>query len=170
MTLTIRKEHPGDHQAIHDVTAAAFADAPHTDHNEQHIVAALRAAGALSVSLVAEDAGTLVGHVALSPVSISDGAQHWYGLGPVSVVPDYQGKGIGTALMDAAIQALHNLNASGCVLLGEPDFYQRFGFIPCADLVLAGVPPEYFMCLHLRDAMPAGEVTYHAAFAVGSGG
>ncbi len=80
MEICIRNETPNDAAAIEAVTAAAFLEAPHTSHTEQFIVAALRAAGALSVSLVAEAEGAVVGHVAVSPVTISDGAIGWYGL------------------------------------------------------------------------------------------
>lgn len=164
--LIIRSEVPKDSSAIEAVTAAAFLDAPHTDHNEQHIVAALRNAGALTVSLVAEIDGALVGHVAVSPVSISDGADNWFGLGPISVHPDRQAQGIGSRLMREALRQLTERAASGCVVLGEPSYYQRFGFKNVLDLVLPDVPPEYFMALAFGSAMPRGTVTYHQAFGI----
>lgn len=164
MSIQIRREQTGDVQDIHGVTAAAFLEAPHTDHTEQFIVKALRAAGALSVSLVAEDDGNIVGHVALSPVIISDGAEHWYGLGPISVLPSEQGRGVGSKLMNAAIHELNKLNAGGCVLLGDPAYYHRFGFKPVVGLVLPDVPAEYFQALVLQGTAPQGSVTYHEAF------
>lgn len=164
MSINIRCEQSGDTQEIHDITAAAFGDAPHTDHTEQFIVQALRDAGALTISLVAEESGQLVGHVALSPVSISDGSPDWYGLGPISVKPSEQGRGIGSQLMHAAIAQLKTIQANGCVLLGEPGYYHRFGFKTMDGLVLAGVPPEYFQALILNGACPQGTVTYHEAF------
>lgn len=164
MNICIRKEQAGDIQDIHDVTVAAFLNAPHTDHTEQFIVKALRDSRALSISLVAEDGDELIGHVALSPVTISDGAKNWYGLGPISILPAYQGKGIGSKLMNAAIQELKDIGAKGCVLLGEPDFYQRFGFKAEEGLVLPGVPPEYFQALEFQSDMPQGSVTYHESF------
>lgn len=100
--MQIRNETQEDVFAIEAVTTAAFLNAPHTSHTEQFIVAALRAAGALSVSLVAEAEGAIVGHVAVSPVTISDGTPDWYGLGPISVLPAWQGQGVGSALMRAA--------------------------------------------------------------------
>jgi putative acetyltransferase len=160
----IRFEASSDVAAIHAVTAAAFLHAPHTSHTEQFIVDALRAAGALALSLVADAHGDVVGHVAVSPVSISDGADGWYGLGPISVRPEFQRQGIGSALMRAAIQQLREQRAAGCVLLGEPAFYATFGFTPRAGLVLPGVPPEYFLALPFGAAVPQGVVTYHAAF------
>jgi len=85
MSVRIRKEAPYDIAAIEAVTIAAFLNAVHTDHTEQFIVSALRNSGRLSVSLVADDRDTVIGHVALSPIVVSDGAAHWYGLGPLSV-------------------------------------------------------------------------------------
>ncbi|QQX80577.1 N-acetyltransferase [Shewanella sp. KX20019] len=164
MSINIRLEKPCDITTIHQVTAAAFLDAPHTDHTEQFIVDALRHSGALSVSIVAEDSSKIVGHVALSPVTISNGTTDWYGLGPISVNPTEQGRGIGSKLMHAALRELKNLNANGCVLLGDPKFYRQFGFEPLDGLVLADVPAEYFQAVLLQGARPAGAVTYHESF------
>ncbi|MFV7783442.1 GNAT family N-acetyltransferase [Shewanella marisflavi] len=166
MQIRIRKEVPADIAAIYALTEAAFLDAPHTDHTEQYIVNALREAGALAISLVAECEGRLVGHLALSLVTISDNSPHWYGLGPISVLPEMQGKGIGSQLMQAGIEALKKAKANGCVLLGEPKFYKRFGFAPTTGLVLPGVPESYFLALKLADEQPVGEVSYHSAFQV----
>ncbi|MCL1052003.1 N-acetyltransferase [Shewanella abyssi] len=164
MSINIRLEKPCDIATIHQVTAAAFLDAPHTDHTEQFVVDALRDSGVLSVSIVAEDSSKIVGHVALSPVTISDGSGDWYGLGPISVIPTEQGKGIGSKLMHAALRELKNINANGCVLLGDPKFYCQFGFEPIDGLVLADVPAEYFQAVLLQGARPAGIVTYHESF------
>ena len=111
--MIIRKERADDVPRIHQLTRDAFLNAPHTDHTEQFIVDALRSAGALSISLVAERAGEVLGHVAVSPVTISDGATGWFGLGPVSVAPAEQGAGIGSALMQAALAELKQLDARG---------------------------------------------------------
>ena len=92
--------------------------------------------------------------------------KNWYGLGPISVAPDQQGNGIGSALMNAAIEALKNLNANGSVLLGEPAYYARFGFKSIKGLVLPEVPPEYFQALLLKGEYPRGEVSYHQGFYV----
>lgn len=162
--MQIRPETPADVDAITALTAAAFLNAPHTSHTEHFIVNALRAAGQLRVSLVAEEGATLLGHVALSPVTVSDGSADWYGLGPISVAPAHQGQGIGSALMQQALAALQTLGAAGCVLLGDPGYYARFGFAPQPGLVLDGVPPEYFMALRLGGLLPQGTVQYHAAF------
>lgn len=165
-TLIIRPEVPEDVAAIETVTAAAFLYAPHTDHNEQFILAGLRDAGVLTVSLVAEMDGSIVGNVAISPVSISDGTEGWFGVGPVSVIPKLQGHGIGSQLMRAALQRLSKQGASGCVVLGDPSYYQRFGFTNEASLVLPDVPHEYFMALSFTQQRPTGTVAYHQAFSL----
>lgn len=162
--MIIRNELPGDVDFIALLTEAAFANAPHTSHTEQFIVAALRRAGQLSISLVAMEGDELVGHVAVSPVTLSSGETGWYGLGPISVRPDRQGHGIGSALMVEAIDRLKAMNSAGCVLLGEPGYYARFGFRACGQLVLPGVPAEYFQALPLAGGIPAAEVSYHTAF------
>jgi putative acetyltransferase len=163
--LKIRPEAPDDAAAIEAVTAAAFLRAPHTSHTEQFIVAALRAVGALSVSLVAEVDSAVIGCVAVSPVTISDGAVGWFGLGPISVLPASQRQGVGSTLMRAALEALRELGAAGCVVVGEPAFYGRFGFRAEPGLVFREIPPEYFQAILLGDAnLPRGSVTYHQAF------
>lgn len=164
MTLSIRTETPADIAAIHAVTTAAFATAGYSSHTEQYIVDALRERGELSISLVADAAGEVIGHVAVSPVSVSDGSSGWYGLGPISVLPERQGQGIGAALMRAAIEALRQQHARGCVLLGEPAYYGRFGFRAEPGLVLPGVPAEYFQALCLQPPLAQGEVRYSPAF------
>ncbi len=164
MRITIRFEQPNDVQRIHEVTTSAFLDAPHTDHTEQFIVRQLRDSNALSLSLVAEADNQILGHVAVSPVEISDGSNDWYGLGPISVLPAYQHKGIGSQLMNSAIQELKAMGAKGCVLLGDPNYYQCFGFEAKKGLVLAYVPEEYFQALVFSGDVPQGEVRYHQAF------
>lgn len=162
--INIRSEMPCDIVAIEMLTVAAFKNAPHTSHTEQYIVNALRHADKLTVSLVAELNEIIVGHVALSPVSISDGSNGWYGLGPISVAPEHQGRGVGSQLMEQALLKLNDMGASGCVLVGEPNFYSRFGFTAESRLVLPGVPPEYFQVLSFGTETPRGEVVFHEAF------
>lgn len=164
MSIAIRRERADDIPAIARLTEAAFANAEHSSHTEQFIVAALRRSGQLAVSLVAVEGAEVLGHVAVSPVRISSGATGWYGLGPISVWPARQGRGIGSQLMRAALDELRALGANGCVLLGEPGYYGRFGFRAEPRLVLPGVPPEYFQALSLRGEPPTGEVHYHTAF------
>jgi putative acetyltransferase len=161
----IRPERPDDTHAILRLVERAFASAPHSNGCEQFIVSALRKAGALTVSLVAEEAGDAIGHVAFSPVSLTDGSSRWYGLGPVAVEPSAQGVGVGSALIRAGLDVLREIGAAGCVVLGEPGYYERFGFRPMTTLRYPGPPPEYFLALAFGDSHPYGEVSYHAAFA-----
>ncbi|RJG15423.1 GNAT family N-acetyltransferase [Massilia cavernae] len=160
----IRGETPADARAIRALTEAAFRAAPHTSHTEQFIVDALRRAGVLSLSLVADEGGALAGHVAVSPVTVSDGSGGWYGLGPISVLPARQGKGIGSLLMDAALAELRRMGAAGCVVLGDPAYYSRFGFEASPRLALPGVPAEYFQSVKFGASCAQGDVCYHAAF------
>lgn len=162
--MRIRPESPADHAAIQAVTERAFVGAPHADGSEPRIVRALRDAAALAVSLVAEVDGVVVGHVAVSAVTITDGSAAWYGLGPISVEPARQGQGIGSFLMRRALHRLTELGAAGCVVLGDPAYYGRFGFAVRPGLVYPGVPAEYFMALPFGASTPQGEVAYHAAF------
>lgn len=165
--LRIRPEVPADALAIEALTIAAFRKAPHSEHTEQFIVRALRSAGQLTISLVAEEDGALLGHVAVSPVTIAGAAEatRWFGLGPISVAPQRQHQGIGSQLMEAALGELRHAGAAGCVLLGDPGYYARFGFRPEPALLLPGVPAAYFQALSLDGGLPAGTVSYHPAFA-----
>ena len=164
MQPLIRTETPADVTAVATVTEAAFLLARHSSHTEHVIVNALRQAGQLSASLVALADARVIGHVAVSPVQVSDGSVGWFGLGPLSVLPECQRQGVGGALVRAALAALQARAAAGCVLLGDPQYYGRFGFRALPQLWLADVPPEYFQALRWRGPMPAGEVRYHAAF------
>ena len=164
MLTIIRPEEPRDESAIELVTIEAFKGAPHTDYTEQFIVRELRRANALTVSLVAETEGQIVGHVAVSPVQISQGADAWFGLGPLSVVPTHQRQGIGTQLVQMAMQTLQASSAMGCVVLGDPKYYGRFGFVPVAGLVLPGFPASHLQVLVWNSNTPQGEVSYHQAF------
>lgn len=162
--LQIRDETNADIAAITAVTIAAFETLEISSHTEQFIIAALRDAGALTVSLVAEVDGRVVGHIAFSPVTISDGTSGWYGLGPVSVLPECQRQGIGGALIREGISRLKHLGARGCCLVGHPGYYGRFGFRNTAELVFEGVPAEFFFALSLDGEMPRGGVAFHPAF------
>lgn len=164
MHMTIRNEQPQDIEAINRLTEAAFRNEEYSSHTEHFIVNALRRTGQLSISLVAAEHDEILGHVAISPVSISSGVTGWYGLGPISVRPDRQGKGIGSALMWAALQQLRQQGAAGCVVLGDPAYYGRFGFKAHPGLELPDVPPEYFQALSFTGELPVGVVKYAAAF------
>jgi putative acetyltransferase len=164
MSIEIRTESEADIPAIEAVTAAAFLNVPHTSHTEQFIVNALRKAGKLTLSLVADSEDIVVGHVGVSPVSISDGTPGWFGLGPISVLPEHQRHGVGSRLMREALRILREKDAAGCVVLGEPKYYGRFGFRADPALVLPDIPPEYFQAISFGSSQPHGAVAYHEAF------
>ena len=162
--IAIRPEEPRDHAAIGVVTQAAFADAPHSDGSEVRIIERLRADGDLALSLVAEDCDRIVGHVAISPVEISDGSVGWYGLGPIAVLPSLQRQKIGSRSMQRAIADMRMQGARGLVLLGDPVYYARFGFEHDPALRYPGPPPEYFQRLVVAGDAPSGDVRYARAF------
>ncbi len=162
--LNIRNERSTDVTAIRDVTVAAFNTMEISSHTEQFIVGALRRAGALTISLVAEVEGRVVGHIAFSPVIMSDGTRGWYGLGPVSVHPGFQRKGIGKALIREGLSRLQGLGARGCCLVGHPDYYPQFGFNNAEGLSYDGVPREAFFVLSFDGHIPQGNVVFHDAF------
>jgi putative acetyltransferase len=162
--IVVRNETQDDVCAITEVTIAAFNTLAISNHTEQFIIAALRAAKALTVSLVAEMDGQVIGHIAFSPVTMSDGTPHWYGLGPVSVMPAHQRRGIGKALITEGLSRLKDLNAQGCCLVGHPDYYIKFGFKNVAGLVHEGVPQEVFFALSFDGHIPQGTVDFHEGF------
>ncbi|GAB5348549.1 GNAT family N-acetyltransferase [Alteriqipengyuania sp. 357] len=166
--LTIREEREADIPAICALTRAAFAKADRSDGNEHEIVNALRASGDLSLSLVSTNMDeAIIGHIAFSPVRISDGTGNWYAAGPVSVMPTRQRAGIGSQLAEAGIERMRELGAEGIVLLGEPGLYERYGFRPDPELILRDVQPEFFQVRMLGDGpRPKGEVTYAPGFSV----
>lgn len=162
--VQIRDERADDHASISDVTAKAFATMEISNHTEQFIIEALRDAKALTISLVAELDGGVVGHIAFSPVTMSDGAGGWYGLGPVSVHPDFQRNGIGKALIEEGLSRLRALGAKGCCLVGHPQYYRQFGFVNAEGLIHEGVPQEVFFVLAFEGTVPQGAVEFHQAF------
>jgi putative acetyltransferase len=162
--IVIRNETDADVSAIAEVTVAAFRTLEISNHTEQFIIAALRAAKALTVSLVAEVDGRVIGHIAFSPVTISDGTPNWYGLGPVSVLPEYQRQGIGKDLIQKGLSRLRDMQAQGCCLVGHPAYYGRFGFRNVSGLGLEGVPPEVFFALSFDGHTPQGTVAFHEGF------
>lgn len=162
--VIIRAEVATDADAIGLLTQLAFAPVVHSSGTEQFIVAALRRADRLAISLVATSGLELIGHVAISPVILSTKESGWYGLGPLSVHPRWQKQGIGSALVHAALARMRELQIRGCVVLGDPVYYARFGFKTWPGLSLPDVPAEYFQALTFGCDVPRAEVSYHAAF------
>ena len=166
--MNIRNERTCDISDIETLTYQAFENHPHHEPGakptEHLIVERLRNQHALTLSLVAEDETGIIGHIAFSAVMINGEPCNWFGLGPVSVQPNRQNEGIGKALINQAMAIMQQQGASGVVLLGEPQYYGRFGFEADSKLTLADVPPEYFLVKRLCDNSDNGQVTYHPAF------
>ncbi len=162
--MQIRKEADSEADSIRAVVRAAFTGGGH----EPLIVDRLREAGALTLGLVALEDGEIVGHVAFSPLLIDGRDQRWLGLGPLAVRPDRQRIGIGSALVRQGLGMVEAMGSSGCILLGSPLYYGRFGFAADARLTLSGGPPgyaPYFQCRGFAEhSIPQGEAAFHAAF------
>jgi putative acetyltransferase len=116
------------------------------------------------VALAACEGRDIIGHVAFSPVLIDGKDLGWFGLGPISVRPDRQRTGIGSALIRDGLQRLQTMGAKGCVVLGDPAYYNRFGFETHAALSFEAAPAEYFMRLAFAEPAPSGRVVYHEGF------
>ena len=162
--LTIRPEQTDDHVAIGQIISAAFAGKPYAAGDEAELVEALRIQNALTVSLVAESHGRVIGQIAFSPAQPTDGTQGWYALGPVAVEPAHQRSGVGGALIHAGMQAIEGLGARGCILTGDPAYYVRFGFELSPANVPDGEPAEFFMLKLLGEHRPTGPILFHPAF------
>ena len=162
--IRIRPEVEADLPAIFDLTRRAFAPMPFAAGDEQVLIGVLRELGALSLSLVAEHQGEVVGHVALSPVTHESGEAGWFGLGPISVEPALQRQGVGGALIAEAKRWLSDQDARGCILTGDPNYYPRHGFLPAPGHAPEAEPPEYFMVLSLSGGIPDGRFRFHPAF------
>ena len=161
---TIRDETSSDAEAISKVTEAAFKTLKISRHTEPFIIEALRAAKALAVSLVAERNGMVIGHIAFSPVAVSDGTPGWYGLGPVSVLPEHQRQGVGKTLIREGLSRLQAMGAQGCCLVGHPGYYRKLGFCNPTGLAVNGVPAEFFFARTFTGCYPQGTVAFHDAF------
>lgn len=162
--MLIRRERPGDEDAIHDLTATAFAPMSFADGTEAPIIRALRQAGDLTISLVAEVEDILVGHVAFSPLTIDGKHDNWFGLGPISVHPKFQREGIGKALINAGLDMLIGRGARGCALIGNPDIYRRVGFESDGELTYRNLPSSHVQRITFSGTAPRGELRFASAF------
>lgn len=166
MTVVIRDERPGDAAAVRDVNQTAFGTG-----TEAALVDVLRRQVAFCMSLVAEIDGQVVGHIIFSPVILgTDAAARIMGLGPMSVLPGHQRRGIGSRLVAAGLERCRDAGVTAVVVLGHAAYYPRMGFRPASQFGLTtefDVPDEVFMAIELVDGAltgKAGQVRYHAAF------
>ena len=156
--VTVRHEGPGDRAVIRSVNARALGQPAKAE-----LVSALRERGQITLSLVAVQEGSIVGHILFSPVTIeSDNANHpAIGLGPTAVLPELQRQGIGSLLIKAGLEECRKVGHERVVLLGHAEYYPRFGFIPASQYGVRceyDVPDEVFMALELRKGAYRGKV------------
>ena len=162
--LRIRDERPAEADRIAALITEAFSTVAYASGYEARIVERLRAAGALSLSRVCTKGTEIIGHIAVSPVTIG-GEEGWVGIGPLAVLPAWQRRGVGSALMMDALEQIRGQGARGAVLVGDPGYYGRFGFAAYPGLRMEGVPPENVLALPFAEAAPEGEPLFHPAFA-----
>ncbi|MEE4299375.1 MAG: N-acetyltransferase [Pseudomonadales bacterium] len=160
----IRLEAAKDRQAIRSVTKAAFDGMWFAAGDEHELPSLLRSQGALELSLVADRDGVVVGHIAVSPAYPDGGDAGWFAIGPVSVLPEFQGLGIGSMLVKRALGQLAANKAAGCVLTGDPNYYERFGFVVVPGHAPEGEPAENFMIKLFEGQLPDGKIRFHSAF------
>jgi putative acetyltransferase len=158
--MEIRPETPSDHETIHHLTKAAFEPMPFSDGSEARRINALRDDGDLTLSLVAIGDAGIVGHIAFSPVSVDGHSYGWFGLGPVSVWPHLQKKGIGSRLVNEGLDQLRQIKAEGCVLIGDPGYYSRFGFQSGNGLVYRDLPSRLVQWLAFGSRKPSGVLRF----------
>jgi len=165
LRVVIRGECVADRDAIRSLTARAFAGLPFSDGTEPLVIEALREARALALSLVAVLGEQIVGHVAFSDVGPS-AQRGWLALGPVSVEPQFQRRGVGSQLIRAGLQTLRQQGAKGCVLLGDHRYYHRFGFVVAPEFAPSQYPAEHFQIVRFGESFPKAPVVFHPAFSV----
>lgn len=164
--VNIRDEQPGDVRCVHELNSLAFPT-----EAEANLVDALREEARPVISLVAVDNEALVGHIMFTPVEIGGSPSlKIMGLAPMAVVPDQQGRGIGTQLVTNGLEHCEDMDVEAVVVLGHPAYYPRFGFVPASTRGIDseyGVPDEAFMILELKSGSLAGiegTVHYHEVF------
>ncbi|MEQ8858187.1 MAG: N-acetyltransferase [Pseudomonadales bacterium] len=160
----IRPEAASDADAVRSVTYEAFESMPFAAGDEHLLIDALRSAHALAVSLVAEVDGRIIGHIAISPATPADDCAGWYALGPVSVLPACQRRGVGSDLVRRGLEEIAGLGAIGCILTGDPAYYARFGFEVAPALAPSEEPAEHFMVRLMGARNPRGPIRFHEAF------
>lgn len=171
MKVHVRQEAPSDHAAVHEVIRQAFEREAFSDHDEHHLVDRLRASEAFipELSLVAEVEGQVVGHILFTKLPV--GAATALALAPVSVLPAWQGQGIGGALIREGHRLARELGYAHSLLLGHAAYYPRFGYVPAHLLGITcpfDVPAEQYMACDLQDRQQRleGCPVYPAAFGI----
>ena len=176
MNLIVRQEQVDDYELTESVVELAFANAEHSDKNEHQLVSRIRKSDAfipeLSLVAIEKDHNKIVGHILLSKITINNNNQKTesLALAPVSVLPDYQNKGVGKLLMTEALKEAKELGYHSVVVLGHPEYYPKFGFKKASLWGIQApfeVPDEAFMAIELtEDALKevSGVVEYSSVF------
>lgn len=170
MQIIIQQERPNDYQAVENVIERAFKNAPHSDGNEHILVQKLRNSPSFipELSLIAKVDNQIVGHILLTKIQIKNHTE--LALSPISVLPEFQNQGIGKALINQAHKIANDLKFNCIVLLGEPEYYGKFGYQTAQNFHITApfdVPSEYYQVLFLTDKTDiCGTVIYDKAFGI----
>lgn len=169
--IEIRQERESDYEEVGQVIKFAFASAEHCDGNEADLVANLRKSQAFipELSLVAVEQQKVIGHILFSKVKIGEKTE--FALAPLAVLPEYQRKGIGKSLIQEGHRIAQQLNYDYSIVLGSPDYYTKFGYVPASQYQITApfpVEDEFFMALKLNAKADAvnGVVEYDPAFGI----
>jgi putative acetyltransferase len=164
MDIMIRKEENTDHQWVREVVRAAFPT-----EEESKLVDVLRENNKAIISLVAVINDKVLGHILFSPVSTPPSEAKGIGLAPVSVKPEFQGQGIGSQLIREGLRLCKELQHDYVVVLGDPNYYQRFGFQKASDFGIQneyGVDDEFMMIQFSTGSELQGLVRYALEFSM----
>ena len=169
--MLVRKEEPQDYEIVYSVVKAAFESAEHADGNEHDLVNALRKGDAYipELSLVAETDGKIVGHIMFTKAEVEENTV--LALAPLSVLPEYQRQGVGTALIKEGHRIAAELGYTYSIVLGSEQYYPRTGYLPAQAFGIRppfDVPDENFMAYKLNDGTSAlcGTLKYAKEFGI----
>lgn len=169
--MEIRKEEPKDYAEIYEVVKRAFNSTECADGNEQDLVNALRTGDSYipQLSLVAEKNGKIVGHIMFTKAKV--GTVDVLALAPLSILPEYQKKGIGAALIEEGHRIARQLGYRYSVVLGSEKYYPRFGYVPATLFGIISpfdVPDENFMAFNMGqdDTCIHGVMKYAKEFGI----
>ncbi|WP_312922853.1 GNAT family N-acetyltransferase [Empedobacter brevis] len=174
MNIIIRKESENDHKIVFDLIKKAFENEVYSDHKEQFLVERLRKSVSFiaELALVAEVENKIVGYILLTKIVIGNNRKQTesLALAPVAVLPEFQGKGVGSNLITFAHKKAKELNYQSIILLGHPDYYPKFGYEKACNFGISlpfDVPEENCMAIELQENSlkdSAGMVVYPSAF------
>jgi putative acetyltransferase len=171
--VKIRGEKPGDEAAIRELTKRALEGSEFGYNGEAGLIDELRSQNAATISLVAEVSDQIVGHILFSPATIDleDHCSKGLGLAPVSVLPEFQRRGIGAKLVEAGLEIAASSDCEFVIVLGHPEYYPKFGFATASasnvGCEFEGVPDEAFMIRWFKQPASVDDrvvAKYHSVF------